>query len=207
MPKARRSSTHRPPDIQADLHDDDQIPLMDQDTSVMGMYLHKVYNRLRQEVQGLDADDCGRIGNTWLMKHLRDNNFWVRVEQAKSICAQLGIPFREPAYYRDIKVWLPKEQFGTSSTPPCPCCHSVKHVGVKDWPYAGRRVFTADGRGHYFVCTRRYQCSECKNQGEKQTFYGYDERSLRLLPCGNGDEFPAVLTHRSGVDKKLIDLM
>jgi hypothetical protein len=179
---------------------------LDDNSSVMGHYLHKVYERLGIEVTG-KVDDTGVRGDAWLMSHLGENNFWVRAEQARSICKRLNIAFQEPSYYRDIKVWLPQEQFGRSSKPPCPTCGTAQHVRVKDWPYPGRRVFTADARGHYFVCTRRYQCDECRKTEHKSTFYGYDAGSLKLLPCGNGDEFPAVLTHRSGVDKALIDLM
>jgi len=39
------------------------------------------------------------------------------------------------------------------------------------------------------------------------TFMGYNPKTLQLLPDGLGDEFPAYLTHRSGVDMGLIDLM
>ena len=39
------------------------------------------------------------------------------------------------------------------------------------------------------------------------TFMGYDARSRARLPHGYGDEFPAFLTHRGGVDLVVIDLM
>jgi len=39
------------------------------------------------------------------------------------------------------------------------------------------------------------------------TFMGYNHRSLMLLPYGLGASFPAYLTHHSGLDKQVIDLM
>ena len=39
------------------------------------------------------------------------------------------------------------------------------------------------------------------------TFMGWDKRILPLFPYGRGDQFPAVLTWRAGVDKKVIALM
>ena len=39
------------------------------------------------------------------------------------------------------------------------------------------------------------------------TFIGWDKASLSYLPYGYGDIFPAFLTHRSGVDKHIVDLM
>ena len=44
-------------------------------------------------------------------------------------------------------------------------------------------------------------------QEKSHTFMGYNQKSLPLLPYGYGTHFPAFLTHRSGVDIALIDLM
>ena len=48
----------------------------------------------------------------------------------------------------------------------------------------------------------------CRAKNDTQySFMGYDARSRQRLPHGYGDEFPAFLTHRGGVDKGVIDLM
>ena len=39
------------------------------------------------------------------------------------------------------------------------------------------------------------------------TFMGWDMRGLHLLPYSYGEEFPAFLTYRGGVDKDIIDEM
>ena len=39
------------------------------------------------------------------------------------------------------------------------------------------------------------------------TFMAHDARSLQLLPHGYGNDFPAVLTWRAGVDKRIVDLL
>ena len=89
---------HRPPDISAVINHDADIPILDDTSSVMGHYLHKVYERLGIEVTG-NVDGTGVRGEAWLMKNLGDNNFWVRAEQARSICKRLNITFQEPSYH------------------------------------------------------------------------------------------------------------
>ena len=81
----------------------------------------------------------------------------------------------------------------------------------------------------YYVMGRRYKCNHCeerKNEIEsaleesteandfkieevkyKYTFRAWDQGSLLYLPRGLGEEFPAFLTHKSGVDKKIVDMM
>ena len=44
------------------------------------------------------------------------------------------------------------------------------------------------------------------SDSEQYSYMGYDLRSRQLLPFGYGDEFPAFLTHRGGVDKEIVDL-
>lgn len=80
--------------------------------------------------------------------------------------------------------------------------------------------------------SRRYICSACKNlskdlraAGEasgarvtnssfghtdtdlQYTFMGYDSRCIESLPYGLGREFPALLTHKMGMDLKLVAMM
>jgi len=118
---------------------------------------------------------------------------------------------------------------------PCVEYRSAKHVGVHGMrdSHFGRRV--CDLKEHYFIISRRYICKHCekitaatkqaavssatlhglrvRNSTEdgdampQYTFMGYDLRSRSLLPHGYGDDFPAFFTHRSAVDKDVIDLM
>lgn len=51
--------------------------------------------------------------------------------------------------------------------------------------------------------TARYICKGA----EKHTFNGYDEGLMNRLDLSLQSEFPAVLTHRSGVSKDLVKMM
>ena len=69
--------------------------------------------------------------------------------------------------------------------------------------------------------TRRYKCNGCEAKksellkslkgGEKvklkYTFMDWDPESLPLMAYGCGDEFPALLTWKAGLDMKLVDMM
>ena len=111
--------------------------------------------------------------------------------------------------------------------PCCPNCRTNAKVGVHGWRdnHFGRRITTMTS--NYFILSRRYICHECEKNissakelavliAEEQglqvmkedattvlpsyTFMGWDKISLSLLPHGYGDLFPAMLTHRGGVD-------
>ena len=95
-------------DISASLDDDDhRIP---QD-SVMGQYLKAVFMRLKYEVStkfvGLEEDK-------WLLGMLKDDDWWLRANFAHRVCKQLKLQYTEENkfYFRDIKVWLPDQQWG-----------------------------------------------------------------------------------------------
>jgi len=46
-----------------------------------------------------------------------------------------------------------------------------------------------------------------RRKAPSYTFMAHDARSLQLLPHGYGNDFPAVLTWRAGVDKSIVDLL
>ena len=82
---------------------------------------------------------------------------------------------------------------------------------------------------NYYILTRRYKCWSCEEiyrelvktkekeayENGRETeivkykfnFMGWDADSLPLTANGRGDEFPALLSWRAGLDKKLIDMM
>ena len=88
---------------------------------------------------------------------------------------------------------------------------------------------------NYFALSRRYVCHDCQasamlakkaamlifedhgmqvieedddhNFFPSYTFMGWYKASFSYLPYGYGDISPAFLTHRSGVDKHIVDLM
>ena len=134
------------------------------------------------------------------------------------------------AYYRDVYVWLPDVMWPSPDSrymPPCPQCASNKRVGPHCFRsnHAGRVII--DLSETYYVLSRRYICHACEDltkQSKKRleeaaaesslsvevavderqyTFMGWNQSSLPLLPYNKGNVFPAILTWRAGVDKKL----
>lgn len=222
---------HRPADVEAELDDDEQLD--DAEGGVMATYLQAVFERLHSEVSGDTSRSA--LEHKWLLELLKapGADWWLRAGLAEAICERLGIEFGEPSYYRDIYVWLPDVRWG--ELPPCVECHSAAEVGPHAFRenHFGRRICGLNT--HYFAMSRRYCCSGCKQnamevkQAAKEraeaaglsikemqesadakpqyTFMGYDARSRARLPHGYGDEFPAFLTHRGGVDLLVIDLM
>ena len=73
------------------------------------------------------------LDDQWLLDIVKENDFWLRSQQAEKLCKKLNIKFGEPSYYRDIKVWLPDVQMGKDAMPVCPSCKSNSRVGVHAW--------------------------------------------------------------------------
>ena len=211
-------------DEDVDNHNDDVEP-----EGVMHTYIEAIYRRLQYEttgkIKGLEVK--------WLLNFLRvkAHGFWIRKEHAEFFCGKLGIEFEHSTYYRDVKVWLPDEQWGRIAMPCCLGCKKNSRVGVKGYRtnHFARRVVTL--YSSYYVMSRRYICHGCKEERAaleervvrtaalnsveveitqdmpQYTFMGYNPVSVGLLPFGYGDNFPAFLTHRSAVDKSIIDWM
>lgn len=161
----------RPQDVHAELHDDDGDVDDDHrassehhapESSVMGEYLKGVYQRLHSETTGPASRDSS--SEPWLLNMLqkKEADYWLKASFASTVCEKLGIVHQEPAYYRDIKVWLPDLQWGREATPPCVQCGSAKHVGVHGYRdnHFGRRVVGLTE--NYFVISRRYICKCCE---------------------------------------------
>jgi hypothetical protein len=130
-------------------------------------------------------------------------------------------------YYRDIKVWLPDILLMGGCCPVCPTCKSDRHVTRHGFNsnHIGREMKIVGLTENYFILTCRYKCSSCHDKRKdlektthadndeathsrlKYTFMGWDPESLPLTAFGAGDEFPAILTWRAGLDKTLVDMM
>ncbi|CAJ1958310.1 unnamed protein product [Cylindrotheca closterium] len=140
----------------------------------------------------------------------------------------------EAAYFRKVYVWLPDVRWGPSCMPTCAKCGSnttVRNNGFRD-NHFGRRVVALDH--DYYCISRRYRCNNCEQKareakiaiqqsaaanniaiqfteetdsGQQYSFMAWNRKTLELYPHGIGQEFPAFLTHRSGVDRLLLDMM
>lgn len=110
--------------------------------------------------------------------------------------------------------------------PFCPTCKSDEHVKSHGFnsKHIGRQIVGLTE--NYYIITKRYKCTACektKNEMQKEadknhpganikikhkyTFMGWDPESLPLMADGRGDEFPAYLTWKAGLDMTLIDMM
>lgn len=205
---------------------DDKLP------GIQQAYVEAIQKRLQSEV----SKDDKNSKNLWLLEHLRGNNWWIRRCHAKWVVKRLGIKRDYLAYYRDVYVWLPDvmwpDKVKNTFMPCCPNCKTNDRVGPHCFRsnHFGRLV--VDLHETYYVISRRYICYECQEVSQKAkvqveafaeennvsadievdedasyTFMGWDERILPLFRYGRGNRFPAYLTWRAGVDKKVVNMM
>jgi hypothetical protein len=133
-------------------------------TSVMNTYLRAIQTRLKNEVLEGTKDE-----EKWLTEMLNENDWWIRHQQAESLCKKLGVIFAEIAYYRDVYVWLPEQRWGCVAWPPCPSCLQQNKIGARGWQknHYARRVVTMNS--NYFVMSRRYMCHSCNRDYSKNS--------------------------------------
>ena len=178
----------------------------------------------------------GALDKPWLLEFLKENNYWIRRESAVHIAEKLvkcnhmekkdvGLG----AYYCDVKVWMPERQHDQRALPPCPNCQSNRDVSRHGWPDAHvGRSFVGLNKTQYCMGPR-YKCTRCKEHREalkvaaesasspeaeiipyksiKYTFMGWNAGTLPFIHRGLGDEFPAVLTHKSGLAKEWVSML
>eukprot|EP00750_Incisomonas_marina_P022444 INCI4971.3.p1 GENE.INCI4971.3~~INCI4971.3.p1 ORF type:complete len:1284 (+),score=176.17 INCI4971.3:985-4836(+) len=169
---------------------------------------------------------------TWLLKLLKrgehdDYGWWIERHEARQVCEKLGLFFSEVGYYRRVHVWIPdvrwSEKLPSSDTPiglpPCPHCKTNVSVGAHGFhdQHFGRCIIGLTD--WYLSITRRYICHSCSKVAQEvrsgdeataapaYTWMGWDERSLDLMPFGLGSQYPALLTHRNGIDMMVCSLM
>lgn len=196
------------------------------DVGIQQEYLRAVHDGLRAQVR----EDWPALKSKWMLDHLKDNDFWIKKEQALSIARKLKrdgaeLDLHHPAYYRSIKFWIPEMMYD-GCMPFCPTCKSDEHVKSHGFnsKHIGRQIVGLTE--NYYIITKRYKCTACektKNEMQKEadknhpganikikhkyTFMGWDPESLPLMADGRGDEFPAYLTWKAGLDMTLIDMM
>ena len=104
---------HDLPPVEAMLDDEECLDNADEPEGVMSIFLRAVHDRLKNETSGSKAV------KQWLLPMLKQDgrSWWIRNNDAKYVCSKLHILYDEPAYYRDILVWLPDERWDVM--PPC----------------------------------------------------------------------------------------
>ncbi|KAL7532434.1 hypothetical protein ACHAXR_005774, partial [Thalassiosira sp. AJA248-18] len=198
-------------------------------SGVQQKFVEAVQKRLKFEV----SKNGKATKNTWLLDHLRLNGWWLRKLHGRWAARKLGIKKEYEAYYRDIFVWLPdimwEDKVNKTMMPCCPNCKTNSKVGPHCFRdnHFGRVIVGMDET--YFCISRRYICRECKTVAqrakkqveqlaqanhiiadvgevdeERYTFMAWNNDVLPLYPYGRGEKFPAVLTWRAGLDKKVV---
>lgn len=192
---------------------------------------------LQRRIQYELSRDFPALDEKWLLSYLDKNDWKVRKGDALLVSEKLGLrkpvdgQTYSPNYYPAVHFWLPDVRYGMECMPCCPNCKTNKDVGVHGFhdKHFGRMIVGL--HENYYAISRRYNCRCCKQKraelkravevyaeqsevnvsvGEvklRYTFMGWNSQSLPLFPDGRGDEFPAFLTWKAGVDKELIDLM
>ena len=89
--------------------------------------------RLRKELKTVGVNQVGALTSKWLLDWLEIHDFNIPWYCAPYICNKLkkdedhkfdNVDISLPAYYCDVKFWIPEVQFGIEAMPPCPNCHS-----------------------------------------------------------------------------------
>ena len=185
--------------------------------SIMKEYLRSIMKRFQLEASPNFKKDHPD-DHEWLHEYLKDHGYWIRSECCHFMCKKLGIRCRETAYYRDIRVWFPDLEGGQLCMPACVTCGRNDRVRAHSYPmdHPARRVVAFET--HYYIMSRQYLCRGCqadhkerkdKANGEpfekiQYTMMGSLPEVLRRLPDDMYYKFPAVLTHRAGLDRSLV---
>lgn len=134
--------------------------------------------------------------------YARDKTFWFP-KKASYFILRDGAVSPSSLYNPTFFAWDPKALYKDL---PCPYCrHVLNRHGVMSRP---RRV--VDINSTFYVIGFRYRCRHClhpKTRKPTVTFRSWDSRILAVLPPPLAAEFPARLTHRSGMSAALFSWM
>ena len=141
-------------------------------TGIQQDYMRAIHDRLKREAKG----DLKALEPCWLLEHLKENDWWIRKEQAwmiirylkdkkksESTYADVELRTHNKLYYRNIKVWMP-ELMWEGVYPPCPTCKSDTDVETHGFnsDHIGRLVIGV--KENYNIITRRYKCKGCEKK-------------------------------------------
>jgi hypothetical protein len=202
---------------------------IDQDSVVSG-YLSIVKEKLSRDLKSYGEPQCYKEGQFWVRP--KDAYFAMR-EDIESKSPNRGLNNPNKLYHPEVFVWLPQ----CLDKHPLACVNkqckfyqdSLYPLMDKGWntdPVARRIVGMVQ---NYYIITKRVWCKkdqkikksaqtvgiEESSDDDQQRETGgcgmswqlYDPEILQQLNPGLVEEFPAFLTHRSGIDKKLMALI
>ena len=191
-------------DTRSGVHNSEDISV----TGIVTSYLSSVKGKLQSEINSYGRPSCYDNNTFWI--HPPDPFFALRKSQSSSA----GL-HPSSLYYPKVFIWLPEYFIGkdviTCQNSECLYYQDKKHpMTTKCWndDPVGRRVVGLNG--NYYIITKRIQCRKSRNSstsGCGNSFNFYDPIILDQLDPGLVTEFPAFLTHRSGIDKTLMALI
>jgi hypothetical protein len=159
-------------------------------------YVNDAWQDVRKKYFGL-----GRLDNRPIL-YSEYHTYWTP-RSSPLMKVHCNKSFPEPAAYYDplFFLWDPLDLEDILCPNGCKSgdgsrCQLVRN-GIRDRP---RRVVGLSEC--YWLGGRRYLCRGCN-----KTFNSWDARILESLPLHISAEFPAFLTHRSAIDKKLLSFM
>jgi hypothetical protein len=125
-----------------------------------------------------------------------NGTFWIR--PTNPVLQKDHLP--DGYYYPDVFVWIP-DLVGEVKLI-CPTCSKSDRVVAHGYPSSvpARRVVSLNQC--YYILSRRYICQSCN-----RTFLGHNQKVLQALPTFVSAMFPAYLTARSGLDKKVVTML
>ncbi|KAJ7247258.1 hypothetical protein C8J57DRAFT_1523038 [Mycena rebaudengoi] len=181
---------------------------------IIQAYLDSTLAAIKQQITLHGMPDCYRQGSFW---H-RPPDKWFALQKFKGS----GDPIApDPLYHRPVFVWLPMLLLPKDFTLKCLFCmkgvmtangvfntlqtaHKSDAVTIYEgWNSNPVARQVTDLVSCYHVLTQRVAC----RHGCHKSCSLYDEKILEQLPSHLRSEFPAFLTHRSGIDKTLMTLV
>jgi len=131
---------------------DEELP------GIQQRYVKAIQKRVQEEI----SKDNKSI-NTWLLEHLKSNDWWIRKDKAHWIAKKLGLKKQYNAYYRDVLVWLPhirwEDKVNRAFVPPCPHCKTNARVGPHCWRDNHHARLIVGLKETYYTISMRYICS------------------------------------------------
>ncbi|KAJ3124652.1 hypothetical protein HK098_000937 [Nowakowskiella sp. JEL0407] len=154
-------------------------------------YIMHILNKLRAECgnDGKGIPNCYRNGSHWIHPPSP-----ISILQDPKNAANLPNALYCPPVY----VWLPDRLILGGLR--CPDCKTaLSKNGWCDKPIA-RRVVDLDCC--FYIISQKYHCKKCNSK-----FRGTSKRIIESLPLYAQIEFPAYLSYRSGLSKRVMELM
>ncbi|KAG6818808.1 hypothetical protein H0H93_001463 [Arthromyces matolae] len=173
------------------------------DTNLKGVheeYLRGIVDKLKGEIQKSGQPQCYQKGTFWI--NPRDPLFALHATKTRGYSPT-------ELYHLPIFVWLPDCLPGRPDYFYCKNCNHKHHLVRNGWNYnpIARRV--RDLHGDYFLLTGRFVCKKntVNNEGCGTSYQGTDPNILMQLPRHVQESFPAYITARAAIDKKLMGVM